>query len=196
LTHRVKNVLAVVQGMAHQTWRSSASKEDFIERLDGRLAALASSHRLLVESEWKGANIRSLIENELAAYSGDPPRLLMKGESIALPPEIATPFGLVVHELATNAVKYGALSNENGSVTLSWTLETGNKGARLKFHWREKGGPEVKKPSASGFGSKLIQQGLPGAEVKHEFHPEGVECSLDIQLPQPLAARAGGASHR
>ncbi|HEY8696192.1 MAG TPA: chemotaxis protein CheB [Rhizomicrobium sp.] len=196
LTHRVKNVLAVVQGMAHQTWRSSGDKTDFVERLDGRLAALAASHRLLVESDWKGADIRKLIENELAAYSGDPPRLLMKGESIALPSEIATPFGLVVHELATNAVKYGALSNENGSVTLSWTLENGNKGARLKFHWREKGGPGVKKPSTSGFGSKLIQQGLSGAEVRYEFRREGVECSIDIPLPEPLAARAGGTSHR
>ena len=190
LTHRVKNTLAVVQGMVHQTWRRSGNKEDFIERLDGRLAALASSHNLLLESEWNGADLHRLIQDQLAPYAAGG-RLQIKGEPIALSPDVATPFGLVLHELATNAVKYGALSNDKGRVELSWTVTGGNKGRRLKFTWNEKAGPPVKKPSSNGFGAQLIQHGIPGAKVRHEFTRDGVQCM--IELP-PTETRQDGSA--
>jgi two-component system CheB/CheR fusion protein len=106
LTRRVKNTLTVVQSLVHQTWRSSGSKEDFMQRLDGRIAALANSHKLLVESDWRGADLRDLIESQLGAYAVEK-RVNLSGEPVTLPADIATPFGLVLHELATNAAKYG-----------------------------------------------------------------------------------------
>jgi two-component system CheB/CheR fusion protein len=180
LTHRVKNILAVVQGLVHQTGRTTAAKDDFTRRLDGRLATLASAHALLVESDWKGADLRELVEGQLTAYVSDGKRLRIEGERVALAADVATPFGLVVHELATNAMKYGALSNENGRIDVSWSLKARNNERRLKFTWREENGPPVKKPSSDGFGAQLIRHGLPGATVKHEFLPGGVQCTIEF----------------
>ncbi|HEX3653244.1 MAG TPA: chemotaxis protein CheB [Rhizomicrobium sp.] len=192
LTHRVKNILAVVQGMVHQAARVSSSKEDLVAGLDGRLAALAGSHRLLVDSDWSGADLRKLIQSELDAYTFDPERLRISGEPAMLPADVATPFGLVLHELATNAIKYGALSNEGGYVELSWSVERADGHRQLKFHWREEDGPPVRTPSAQGFGSSLIQKGLPRATVKHEFFPEGVRCSIELPLAEGSSQDSAG----
>ncbi|MFL6688820.1 MAG: chemotaxis protein CheB [Alphaproteobacteria bacterium] len=192
LTHRVKNILAVVQGMVHQTARTSSSKEDFVARLDGRITALAASHTLLVDSEWGGADLRKLIRSELDAYTSDPARLRISGETVMLPAEVATPFGLVLHELATNGLKYGALSNDGGVIEVNWKVDRGNGSrARLLFHWQERDGPQVKTPTGGGFGSKLIQRGLPGATVRHEFLPDGVRCSVELPLPERSSGLGG-----
>ncbi|HWE05988.1 MAG TPA: HWE histidine kinase domain-containing protein, partial [Rhizomicrobium sp.] len=181
LTHRVKNILAVVQGMVHQTWRTG-SREQFMDRLDGRLAGLSRSHSLLVESDWRGADMRKLVESQLAPYAGDSGRVRMVGEPIALPADIATPFGLVLHELATNAVKYGALSGSRGRIDLNWEVN-GNEAPRLRFTWQERDGPRVKEPTANGFGSQLIKKGLAGAKVNYEFPVQGIECTIELPLP-------------
>jgi two-component system CheB/CheR fusion protein len=184
LTHRVKNMLAVVQGMVHQTSHNSDSAQDFVKRLDGRISALSDSQRLLIDSNWKGASLRKLIENQLAPYIGDDKsRLHLKGENISLPADIAIPMGLVLHELATNALKYGAFAGVKGRVDLSWNLNFGNNSRVLKVHWREHDGPPVKTSSTTGFGSRLISKGLPGAKVEHEFLVDGVSCSIELHLP-------------
>jgi two-component system CheB/CheR fusion protein len=186
LTHRVKNVLAIVQAMVHQTWRTSGSRDDFSARLDGRLRALASSHNLLVESEWEGTDLRRLIESQLAGYANDR-RVRFKGEPVILLADLATPFGILLHELTTNAVKYGALSVDRGHVELTWALSDGNEGRWLKFTWQEKDGPPVKKPSSNGFGTQLIRKGLPRAIISHEFRREGVSCEIEVPLTEPDA---------
>ncbi|PND25955.1 chemotaxis protein CheB [Sinorhizobium sp. M4_45] len=183
LSHRVKNTLAVVQSLARQTLRTTRSSEDFVERFEGRLAALASAHKLLVDSEWSGAELDALARGQLDAYAGtDRRRLLIEGEPVMLPPDLATPFGLVLHELATNAAKYGAFSTDNGQVKLSWKL--GNNGRTLAVIWQERGGPPVEPPSEQGFGGVLIEKSLPGSTVRRDFQPDGVVCTVDIELPE------------
>jgi two-component system, chemotaxis family, CheB/CheR fusion protein len=140
LTHRVKNTLTVVQSMAHQTLRGSRSSEDFVESFDGRLSALASAHKLLVESRWQGAELGALARNQLEPYVSNIARLRIEGEAINLPAELATPFGLVLHELATNAAKYGSLSGSKGTVELSWGLNTRSKERLLTVQWQATGG--------------------------------------------------------
>jgi two-component system CheB/CheR fusion protein len=183
LTHRVKNTLSVVQSIAHYTLRSSASSEDFVEKFDGRLAALASAHSLLVDSNWKGADLGELARHQLAAYTPKKPgRLQMEGEAVSLPADLATPFGLVLHELATNASKYGAFSTSNGLVRLSWTMDPRNNGSLLRIVWQESNGPPTSTPNGQGFGSILISRGIPNAVVTREFKPEGLLCTIDLPL--------------
>ncbi len=183
LTHRVKNTLTVIQSMMHQTWRNSRSPQEFMAKLDGRIAALANSHRLLVDSDWKGADLRELVESQIGSYVAENPgRLHVNGENVSLSAEIATPFGLILHELATNAAKYGALSGEKGDVDLSWQLKKRDDQAVLQVVWRERGGPAVDDKGGIGFGSRLIKAGLPGSVVHHETPPEGVRCTIEIPL--------------
>lgn len=183
LTHRVKNLLTVVQGMVHQTGKSTASVPEFVKKLDGRINALADSQKLLVDSVWGGADLRGLIERQLAPYIGeDGARVALSGEAVVLSADIATPFGLVLHELATNAAKYGALSGQKGRVELQWSVETGNKAPVLKVLWTENDGPTVHMPERTGFGSQLIKQGVAAAKVDYEFLPKGVRCTIELPL--------------
>jgi two-component system CheB/CheR fusion protein len=186
LTHRVKNTLTVVQAIAHQTRRSSRSSEEFAERFDGRLAALASAHSLLVDSNWKGADLAALARNQLEPYTSEiADRLQLEGESISLPADLATPFGLILHELATNAAKHGSLSRPDGSVHLSWTLGSRNGEPALTLVWREKGGsPPAKRPAAPGFGSSLIDRAIPNATINQEFSPDGLICTIEAPLKE------------
>ena len=185
LTHRVRNILAVIQAVARYTLRSDVPKEELLARFEGRLAALAGAHTLLVQSEWKGADLRDLARQQLGAHATDSrDRVRIEGEPILLPADLATPFGLVLHELATNAAKHGALSNPAGKVVATWTLGKGNNPHRLKFRWMEEDGPAVREPGAHGFGSTLIDTAIPGAQVKREFRPEGFACTIDVPLPQ------------
>ena len=193
LAHRVRNTLAVVQAIAHQSLRTSKSSEQFVESFDGRLAALASSHSLLVNSDWQGADLGTLTESQMEPYTSDnPDRVQISGETVTLPADLATPFGLILHELATNAAKHGALSRRRGSVAIKWNLK-GNDPRVLKVVWREQGGPKVQKPTTSGFGSALIENGIPGATVKREFKPAGLICTIELPLPNP---RGGGENGR
>ncbi|AUX78606.1 chemotaxis protein CheB [Sinorhizobium fredii] len=183
LSHRVKNTLAVVQSVARQTLRTTHSSEDFVERFEGRLDALASAHKLLVDSEWRGAELGALALSQLEAYAGtDGRRLQIEGEPVMLTPDIATPFGLVLHELATNAAKYGALTTADGQVSLRWKV--GNNDRRLVVTWEERGGPPVESPAEQGFGGVLIEKSLPGATVHRDFRPDGVVCTIEIKLPE------------
>lgn len=183
LSHRVKNTLTVVQSMARQTLRTSASGEDFVERFEGRLAALASAHKLLVASDWAGAELGAMAREQLEPYAPpDRSRLRIEGDAVVLPADLATPFGLVLHELATNASKHGALSTAQGTLTLTWAARAEEDRSIISVNWREQNGPEVAYPKHVGFGRRLIEQGLPGASVSHEFRPAGVICSIELPI--------------
>ena len=185
LTHRVRNTIAVIQAIARHTLRGSKSQQEFVERFEGRLAALATAHTLLVGSDWQGADLTELARQQLAPHLTDNPnRLQLKGDSVLLPADLATPFGLVMHELGTNAAKYGSLSVSSGTVGVSWTVDTGNKPHRLRLVWKERGGPPPGEPKAGGFGSALIDSVIPGARVEREFRPEGFVCTVDVELPE------------
>jgi two-component system CheB/CheR fusion protein len=183
LNHRVKNTLAVVQAIAHQTLRGAKTNKDFVQAFEGRVAALGSAHDLLVRSDWKGADLKSLAREQLKPHiSDDPSRAQIEGPPVLLPPSLASPFGFVIYELATNAAKYGALSAPGGTVSLNWSLVPGNPATWLKFEWKESGGPRVKPPTDKGFGSVLIEKGIPQARVNREFKPSGVVCTVEVPL--------------
>jgi two-component system CheB/CheR fusion protein len=180
LSHRVKNTLAVVQSIASQTLRTSDNAEEFSERFEGRLQALARSHRLLLDP-WEGADIGALAREQLEAHlSGDSSRLELSGGAVRLAPDVAVPLGLVLHELATNAAKYGAWSAAGGKVSLSWSNGERRGKPMVTLAWREADGPPVTPPGRNGFGSRLIESAIPNARVRREFNPEGVTCTIDV----------------
>ena len=186
VNHRVKNILTVVQAIAGQTSRETASVNDFINTFRGRLAALASAHDLLVQSEWHGADLETLVRSELKPYEGKrAERLRIAGPNVVLPSGIATPFGLVLHELAVNAAKHGALSVPEGNVSISWTLDGGGIRPRLSLLWSEQHGPTVEPPSkARGAGSSLIEHALPDSKIEREFKATGLVCKVELPLSQ------------
>jgi two-component system, chemotaxis family, CheB/CheR fusion protein len=185
LSHRVSNSLAVVQSLARQTLRTTDGSGDFVALFEGRLGALARAHSLLVEARWEATDFETLARSQLDAYvSDDPARLRFQGDPIALSPDFATPFGLVLHELATNAAKYGAFSNTTGHVALSWSVRDETRGPLFRVVWQEVGGPTVSRPTRTGFGGSLIERGLPGATVRRDFVPEGLLCIIELELPK------------
>jgi two-component system, chemotaxis family, CheB/CheR fusion protein len=181
--HRVKNTLAVVQAIVRQTLKGKSVPNDpgLADRLCDRLRALALSHDLLVKSEWKQIDLRTLARSQLAALIADD-RLEIGGEALSINAEIATPLGLVLHELATNAVKYGALRSEHGRVALSWSkVGTAEEGV-LEIVWRERGGPPVTAPDHKGLGTTLIEQGVKGGRAECEYDPLGVTWKLKVPV--------------
>jgi len=193
LTHRVRNTLAVVQAIARHTMRNSQSKEDFVARFEGRLSALAGAHALLVGSDWKGADLAELARQQLAPHITDnPDRLRLKGEAILLSADLATPIGLVLHELATNAAKYGSLSVATGTVGVSWTISAGSNPRMLKLVWQESGGPPAGTANTGGLGNALIDRVIPRAHVEREFRPQGLVCTIELALPEPADDGAAG----
>ena len=193
LSHRVKNTLTVVQAIASQTMRSGGRHEDFAERFNGRISALARAHNLLVESNWRGTDFEELVRGQLKPYaSEESDRLSIAGPPVTLAAEQATAFGLVLHELATNAVKHGSLSRPGGTVGVTWTVDTGNPGRTLTVVWEEKGASTVKTPVVKGFGSSLIERGIPGATVDRQFRRSGLVCTIAVPLQQ--AGEDDGAS--
>ncbi len=131
------------------------------------------------------SDLNELIQTQVGTYVAEnPERLRLKGRPVRLPSSVATPFGLVLHELATNAAKYGAFSADKGEVELSWTVAEGNENPVLKVTWQERHGPAVKPPKSKGFGSRLIETGLTGASVQHEFPADGVKCMMEIPLDE------------
>lgn len=182
LNHRAKNLLAIIQGIAQQTFRDPAIPRAPKVAFEGRLGALAATHSLLAEGSWEAASIHQVISEAAAAVTPRFDCLEIRGPDLLLPPKTAVSLGMAVHELCTNALKYGALSLSEGKVLVSWCVANG----RLKLVWREKGGPAVKPPEKSGFGSRLIERGLAaelGGTVRIAYEPGGVVCTVDARLP-------------
>jgi two-component system CheB/CheR fusion protein len=185
LTHRVRNTLAVVQAIARHTMRNSRSKDDFAERFEARLSALAGAHNLLVSSDWKGADFAELVRRQVAPYTtNNPERLRLHGPSLSLPVDLATPVGLVLHELASNAAECGSLSVPAGAVSLRWSTAIKDLQRILVVAWQENGGPPAAQSRLDGLGSALIDRVIPGAHVAREFRPEGFLCTIELVLPE------------
>lgn len=184
LTHRVKNILATVNAVVTQTLRDAGSLEDAKDSVSGRIASLAVAHELLIKDEVEGAGLADIVQRGLTPFTdraGD--RFVTNGPNIRLSPEITLALSMALHELATNAVKYGGLSTTDGRVHITWLIE-GNDGDRhIRFHWREEGGPPVKPPERIGFGTKMIERMLrrhvKGASAI-EYKLSGVEFEIAI----------------
>lgn len=188
LTHRSKNLLAVIQAMARQTARQGGTITNFLERFSARLQALARSHDLLVQESWHGVSLQGLVRSQLGHYlDRDHPQVTMEGPDLQLRPEAAQGLGLALHELATNAAKYGALSRLRGRVAICWHVLPSEQGAGLELIWRESKGPAVGAPKRRGFGSLVIEHNLAralDAEVELNFLPEGLQCRVTVPAAQ------------
>jgi len=185
LNHRVKNTLATVQSIASQVLHGTAVHRDAREAIETRLMALSRSHNLLTRERWEAASLADIARQALEPFHGQQgsARFALDGDDVRLPPKEALALGMAFHELATNAAKYGALSNDRGQVRLGWTVEDG----RLRLAWREQAGPTVRPPSRKGFGSRLIERGLAhelDGRVQLRFADDGVVCEIDMPLPQ------------
>jgi len=190
LTHRSKNLLAVIQAMARQTARYSGSIDGFLSQFGARLQALAASHDLLIRESWHGASLRELIQSQLATYlDRGEGQVAIDGPAVALKPEAAQNLGLALHELAINAEQFGALSVPAGRVSVTWGPD--RPGEAVALDWREQFGPKVKTRRKRGFGSLVIERNLAraiDAQVKMDFDPDGFRCHIVIPASQILAA--------
>jgi len=183
LNHRVKNTLATVQAIARTTVRSVDNLAAFREAFEPRLLALSTTHDLLTATSWQGAALRDVLLSELEPYA--PGKYRLQGRDVELTPGETLALGLVVHELATNAAKYGALKAEAGCVTVRWRVA----GGELRLTWRETGGPPVVPPTRQGFGSRLIERSLAGqlaGAARLDFAPDGLVCRIRLPLPRSV----------
>jgi PAS domain S-box-containing protein len=186
VSHRAKNMLAIIQAMANQTARTSLSLDEFQERFGQRLRGMAASHDLLVSQNWQGVDVGELVRAQLRPFADESGmRLEISGPNVFLAPAAAQSIGLALHELATNATKYGALSVTNGKVAVSWRTLLSDAAHRFQMTWRESGGPEVTPPQRRGFGhtvfERMIKQSL-GASITLEYGTDGVTWNLDAGL--------------
>jgi PAS domain S-box-containing protein len=182
LDHRIKNNLATVQAIAGSTIRASRTMDDFQQAFIGRIAALSKTHSLLTDNEQSSVPLRQLLNNELAIYEdGEGHRIILSGPEVNLPAHISVSFGMAIHELTTNALKYGALSVLAGVLRVSWKLD----GPRLVLKWEESNVPIARQPTRVGFGSQLLRRLLPhqlGAQVKMKFARDGLKADISIQI--------------
>jgi PAS domain S-box-containing protein len=180
--HRARNALAVVQAIVRLT--KASNTQTYVSAVEGRIRALAQAHTLLSQSRWQGADVERLVQEELAPYrTSGTPKVRISGPSAFLPPDKAQTLVLALHELATNAAKYGALSTSAGEVQVLWHLEPG----ALKLEWTESGGPAVQPPTSQGFGTKIMNASIKhqiGGSVVMDWRPEGLRCVLT--LPRAL----------
>ena len=191
LSHRSKNLLSIVQAIADQTLRHCRDLKEFQSRFDGRLRGLAVSNTLLARGDWRGSSLSALIELQLVPFIEFPSsQIEIDGPNIDVTAEAAQAIGLALHELATNAVKYGALSVPQGRLSISWAVDRAGGAVGLRLDWRENGGPAVTVPERTGFGhvvmKKMIEQAVQGT-VELKFAPEGLQWSL--QAPASVFLR-------
>ena len=183
LAHRVKNSFAILQAILRSTLKTSPNPEDFAAKFSGRLHSLAAAQDILTANDWKGAELGALARHLLLLYVVEGERLAISGPEVNLPAEYAVPFGLIFNELATNALKYGALSTPTGKIELSWRIENNAKGGSiLSVTWRERGGPKITSLETRGFGSALIEKSLAGAKVERLFDADGFICTIELTL--------------
>ena len=188
LNHRVKNSLAMVNGVAAQSFRNARNIDEARDAFSARIIALAKAHDILTAENWEGANLEDVIRLTARAHDGDEGgRFHFSGPTVRLSPKRALALSMAMHELATNATKYGALSAATGQITIDWTIESAGDDRQFRLSWRESGGPAVIPPQRRGFGSRLIEYGL-AAElhgvVEMLYHSEGISCTIRA----PMAA--------
>jgi len=184
LNHRVKNTLATVQSIAKQSLRNAGVGLDVRDALEGRLMAIAATHNVLTDQNWSAASLRQIVDGSVAPYSAHPAQLTITGQDLQVSPKPAVVMALAFHELAINALKYGALSASSGHVDIRWSIQSGDQ---LYIEWAERGGPAVRPPERRGFGSRIVETALPnelGGAVKVDYRADGLRCSIR----SPLAA--------
>jgi PAS domain S-box-containing protein len=190
LNHRVKNTLSTVQSIVWQTLRTPSDPKVIRESIESRLFALSRSHDLLTREKWESAGLLDIVHDALEPFGvsgGRADRIAITGENVRFPPQSALALGVAFNELATNAVKYGALSNAAGSILIEWTMETTPAGERLLLNWKEKDGPPVMPPAHKGFGSRVIERGLAHeleSTIHLDYRLDGLVCTMDIPLPR------------
>lgn len=184
LNHRVKNTLAIVQSIATQTLRRASSPEEFASNFSGRVQAIARAHTLFTRDSWQGTDIRDLVRDQLLLDEEKDERISWAGPPFSLEPQSALSFSMILHELGTNARKYGALSVPDGRLAVRWRLQP--DGAGMVLDWIESDGPLVHAPLRQGFGSTLIEKGLKayGGKTTIQYNPEGLSCEIRLPLPE------------
>ncbi|EIM29363.1 sensor histidine kinase [Microvirga lotononidis] len=187
LNHRVKNTLATVQSITSQTLRMAGSTKGAQEAIESRLFALSRAHDVLTRENWDGAWIKEVVRHAMQPFqTTGHSRIHCHGHDVRLPPNTTLALAMVLQELATNAVKYGSLSNETGEVQISWHVDRSRERPHLLLTWEEKGGPPVAPPSRRGFGTRLVErslaQGHLAGEAKIDFCESGVVCTIDAPL--------------
>jgi two-component sensor histidine kinase len=182
VNHRVKNTLATVQSIARLSMPSAGDVKGYVEAFERRLIALSAAYNLLTENDWRGADIKAIVERTLAPFAGDS-RIAMRGPAIDMSAKLTLALAAAVQELSTNAAKYGSLSVPNGTLEVAWRREADGD---IALDWIERGGPPVVKPGRRGFGSRLIQDILAadsGWRVTVDYAPEGLTCRMVIAGP-------------
>jgi two-component sensor histidine kinase len=179
LKHRIKNLFAIADSVCQQTINAGGSAKEMTRAASGRLLAIASAQDLLSTTATEGADLKELVEKLASSLAPSPSRITVEGHSFRLTVNTTTPFALILHELATNALKYGAWAQERGWVHVSWSATSDDL---LQFKWREHDGPILAPPVREGLGRKLIKSSLPGARVEHSFKPDGLQCEIDLPL--------------
>ncbi len=185
LNHRVKNTLAVVQAIASQSLKRTPTPEEFVKSFSGRIQALARTHDLLVLGKMKGADVATLIRQELSIYILDAERISYSGPSVMLGAKTTGELALILHELATNARKFGALSIPTGKLSIAWKLRSG--GRELALEWKESGVPKSREPIARGFGTSLIERSLTnGGTASVKYSSDGVICRIRLRVHEQI----------
>lgn len=187
LNHRVKNTLAIVQSLAAQSFHDATSVESAAEVFTARLISLSHAHDVLTREHWQGARLRDLVEQMARSHNfGNSPRFELEGPRVRLSPQHALSLAMALHELATNAVKYGALGDRGGGVRIQWQVDGSPEKRMLHLHWIEHGGPEVRPPARKGFGTRLIERSLGlsvDGKVSFDYLPDGLVCRMVTPLP-------------
>lgn len=189
LNHRVKNTLAAVNSIASQAFRNSSDLQVIRGAIESRLSSLSRAHDLLTLEKWESAGLHDVVKAAMEPFGiadGRSERFRIVGTNVRFRPNAALALGIAFHELAMGAVKYGAFSNNVGSIEIAWTVELSPGGDRLLLRWQEKDGPTVARPSRKGFGSRVIAQGLAhelqGA-VHLDYRAAGLVCTIDVPAP-------------
>jgi signal transduction histidine kinase/CheY-like chemotaxis protein len=190
LNHRVKNTLAIVQGIARQTFRGEGSTADRLAAFEGRLAALAAAHGLLTRANWVSADLEAIVVETLAALGVPAQRWSVDGPPVRLEPKCAVTLAMAFHELGTNARKYGAFCVDEGAIAVSWMIIPNGPRPDIHIRWEERGGPPVAMPTRRGFGSRMIQSALANelhGQVRVDWRPAGLICEIHAPLPMASA---------
>lgn len=178
LSHRLKNTLTLVQSIASQTLRNASSLDAARDALAARLIVLGKAHDILLAGQTDSASVDRVVQEAVNIHDDTGKRFRVSGPGTLIGPSAALSLGLMLHELGTNALKYGALSVPMGWVSIGWTIEGEGPAATFQLDWQEQGGPAVTPPTRKGFGSRLIQRGLAGGDVLLRYNDEGVHCTL------------------
>jgi two-component sensor histidine kinase len=198
LDRRAKNLLAVVKTVAERAGSNAPTVDEFVKMFQSRIESIARIHSQLSRGSWRGVDLSEVVREELEPFAKGA-SMLIDGPAVVLPPDVAQAVSLTLHELATNAAKYGALSQVHGQVSIKWTRDAvGTPEGRLVIDWRESGGPKATTPTGSGYGSSLIRElipyEVPGSSVELDLAPGGATCRIVVPLARiaPATAKATG----